>query len=127
MFSSSFRLCRNCTFPTDASDFEHATMFSDPNQISGLGGWGDPSKDLAVPNGAFSDFHVSYPSPHILRRNFTLQPFLPLSFLDVFPEPAKLANTSFTYDEIARLIAGYTGDFKGFQKYFEFTEVIYVL
>lgn len=108
---------------TDASDFERATMFKDFDHFSGLGGWGDPSKDFSVPDGAFADFYVSYPSPHILRRNFTVQPFLPLAFLDVFTEPAKLANTSFTYDEISYLVANYTGDFKGFQKYFEYPEV----
>ncbi|KAK7692790.1 hypothetical protein QCA50_004423 [Cerrena zonata] len=106
----------------DAGDFQHATIFEESDYLSGLGGWGDPSKDFSVPDGAFSDFNVAYPSPHILRRNFTLQPFLPFASLDVFPEPAKLANTSFTYAEISNLIANYTGDFKGFQKYFEFPE-----
>jgi hypothetical protein len=33
--------------------------------------------------------------------------------------PAELANTSFTKEEVSKMVEGFEGDFKGFQKYFE--------
>lgn len=98
-------------------------MFQESDPRSGLGGWGDPSTDYSVTDGAFTDFQLAYPSPHILRRNFTLQPFLDFASLEIFPEPAQMANESITITKISNLIANYTGDFKGFQKEFEATEV----
>ncbi|THH21568.1 hypothetical protein EW146_g41 [Bondarzewia mesenterica] len=105
----------------DAPNFLKSDFWKDNDTTSGLGGWGDPNNDYQVPDGAFSDFHLSYPSTHTLRRNFTLQPYLddPVEF---FKNPAKFANTSFTQKEISNLINGYTGDYKGFQAYFEFFE-----
>ena len=88
-----------------------------------MGGWGDPSKDFSVTDGAFSNFSLSYPSPHILRRNFTLQPyqtwanFGPLrSFVR---NPDKYINETFTPNKIDELINGYVGDFEGFVKDFQ--------
>lgn len=106
----------------DASDFEHGTIFQESDREIGLGGWGDPSKDFSVTDGAFYDFTLSYPSPHILRRNFTLQPYIGFGDQEIFTDPAKYANTSFTFSEMRKLTTGYEGDFKGFQKYFEATE-----
>ncbi|KAI0082073.1 Di-copper centre-containing protein [Panus rudis PR-1116 ss-1] len=106
----------------DAADVEHASIFRDPDSESGLGGFGDPSLDYTVTNGAFFDFMVAYPSPHILRRNFTLQPYLPFAGVPIFPEPEKTANTSFTKSEVHKMVNGFVGDFQGFQKYFEAPE-----
>ncbi|KAI0049390.1 Di-copper centre-containing protein [Auriscalpium vulgare] len=100
----------------DSADFFGATIFKDADPVSGLGGWGEPAHDFRVPDGGFHSMPLSYPSPHTVRRNFTLQPFTAVS---PFPEPLKLANTSFTPAEIRNLIAGNVGDFEGFHKDFE--------
>lgn len=102
----------------DAADFYGSAFFKDNSTVSGLGGWGDPSRDFEVPDGGFSKFHLSYPSAHILRRNFTLQPFLGINST-LFPNPALMANTTFTKAKVSAGIGGFNGDFKGFQEYFE--------
>ena len=85
-----------------------------------MGGWGDPNKDFSVTDGAFSDFMVAYPNPHILRRNFSIQPWSYLGDLNGFNTyPETYANTSFTPDVMDAMINGYVGDFVGFQADFE--------
>jgi tyrosinase len=108
----------------DSSDFYESPFWKDSNPESGLGGWGDPNADFSVPDGGFNEFHLSYPSPHILRRNFTLRPFasplLPPAF---FPDPQKEANASFSASAIEPVIETPAGDYKGFQAAFETFEV----
>ncbi|TFY74831.1 hypothetical protein EWM64_g9182 [Hericium alpestre] len=105
---------------TGASPYWNWTQ--DPDPASGLGGWGDPARDFAVPDGGFSNLHLSYPVPHTLRRNFTLQPFLALdtpAIAPFVPDPAMLANSTFTASEVEKMVGGFVGDFVGFQQYFE--------
>jgi len=103
----------------DAADLYGSTFFADDDPHSGLGGWGDPSHDFQVPTGGFSDFHVSYPSPHTLRRNFTLRPFESFKGVPLFSNSDLMANISFTKAEVDKMVGGFEGDFKGFQQYFE--------
>ena len=103
---------------SDAPDLYGSTFFKDQNPESGLGGWGDPAHDFEVPTGGFSNFHLSYPSSHILRRNFTLQPYLN-SDSPFFSDRDLMANTTFTQAEVRKMVEGFEGDYKGFQKYFE--------
>ncbi|THU85700.1 Di-copper centre-containing protein [Dendrothele bispora CBS 962.96] len=104
----------------DAADVYNSPLFTiDRNSSSGLGGWGDPSNDFQVPTGGFSDFHLSYPSPHIVRRNFTLQPWIDETDPGLFPTPATDANATFTQDEVDYMVNNFVGDFVGFQKYME--------
>jgi tyrosinase len=105
----------------DAADFYGSSFWADNSSTSGLGGWGDPARDYQVPLGGFSNLHLSYPSPHILRRNFTLQPWFAIAALvpEFIPDPSFMANVSFTNKEVKKMVNGFTGDFKGFQKYFE--------
>ncbi|KAJ7178099.1 Di-copper centre-containing protein [Mycena filopes] len=108
----------------DSANVHDSTLFKDSDPTSGLGGWGDPANDFRVPDGAFSnksEFRLTYPSPHTLRRNFTLQPFLnfPLpGFLTAAQEQID-GNATFTPAERDKLVNGFVGDFKGFQAYFE--------
>jgi len=98
----------------DAPNFYESSFWKDSDPVSGLGGWGDPNADFSVPDGGFSGFHLTYPSPHILRRNFTLLAFdLPIPF---FTEPLKEANSSFSAPAIESILEGSVGDFKGFQE-----------
>ena len=110
---------------TDSANFFSSAFFKDSDPKSGLGGWGDPTDDYEVPDGGFSEFHISYPAPHTLCRNFTLQPYLgpPASISPFLPNPAKYANASFTPEEVSKLVDGFVGDFKAFQAYFEAFEV----
>ena len=91
--------------------------------MSGIGGWSDSTKDFSVTDGAFNDFMVAYPNPHILRRSFSLQPWADLGDLNGFnPYPDMYANATFTPEMIDGLINGYVGDFVGFQADFEKTQ-----
>jgi len=90
--------------------------------VSGLGGWGDPATDYSVPDGGFSELHLSYPSPHILRRNFTLQPWKGDAFV-LITDSYKIANTSFTAAAVEAVLESPAGDFKYFQEALENAEV----
>ena len=102
---------------------QNSPLFLDHNPISGLGGWGDPSKDFQVQNGGFRHLEVVYPIPHIIRRNFTLQPFLPFAGVPLFPNASLYANESFTPGEVRKMVRWAPGDFVGFQAYMERTQV----
>jgi tyrosinase len=76
-----------------------------------------------VPDGGFHKLPLSYPTPHTVRRNFTL-----LSFDLPLPNPLntdklKMGNTSFTASVIDAILGTSAGDFKGFQKVLEAIEV----
>ncbi|KAF8259519.1 Di-copper centre-containing protein [Lactarius quietus] len=105
----------------DAPDFFESSFLKDSNPESGLGGWGDPNADFRVSDGGFSSFHLTYPSPHTLRRSFTLKPFrgIPPPVDVFFPNPQKEANSSFLAPEIEKLLETSAGDYKGFQAAFE--------
>ncbi|KAL7281743.1 hypothetical protein ACG7TL_005061 [Trametes sanguinea] len=108
----------------DAHDVEHSPLFEDTNPVSGLGGWGDPAHDIQVQTGGFRHLALAYPVPHGLRRNFTLQPFLPFASVPVFTAPAQYANVSFTPEKVRALVEWTPGDFVGFQFAMEFPEAI---
>nr|GAT58369.1 di-copper centre-containing protein [Mycena chlorophos] len=106
----------------DSKDVFDSPFFKDYDPESGLGGWGDPENDFSVPNGGFSNtssFKLVYPSPHTLRRNFTLQPFLGSPFLTNPAQQALYANATFTPAQYHKLVYDFVGDYKGFQTYFE--------
>ena len=109
----------------DAPDFYESSFWDDSDPQSGLGGWGVPDADFTVPDGGFSSLHLSYPSPHTLRRNFTLRPFgdFAAPFNMFFTQPLKEANSSFLAPEIEQLLETSAGDYKGFQEAFETFEV----
>ncbi|KAH8994114.1 Di-copper centre-containing protein [Lactarius hatsudake] len=99
----------------DAPNFFESSFWKDSNPESGLGGWGDPKADYSVPDGGFRKLHLSYPSPHIVRRNFTLRPFdIPLV---VFTDPSLEANTTFLAPAVEKILE--IPDYKGFQKALE--------
>ena len=103
----------------------------DPSHKSGLGGWGDPNNDFQITDGAFStDFVLSYPVPHRVRRNFTLQPFInaPLTTFDdgstaIDWDYKKMINTTFTRESQIKMVHKYIGDFAGFQAFMEGSNV----
>ncbi|KAJ6594303.1 Di-copper centre-containing protein [Mycena capillaripes] len=111
----------------DAANFYESAFFKDSDPKSGLGGWGDPSKQFRVLDGGFSassSLRLSYPVPHTLRRNFTLVP--PLE--SRFPVPGLVwnhtrpGNASFTKPVAESLTDGFVGDYKGFQARMEGVE-----
>ena len=109
---------------TDASNFYNSSIF-DPSLTSGFGGWGDPNDDIQVMTGAFSyDFIVSYPSPHRVRRNFTLQPWIgdDILYMDgstTYYNTSQVATDLFTPASQAAMVNGSIGDFTSFQAIFE--------
>ncbi|KIY53268.1 Di-copper centre-containing protein [Fistulina hepatica ATCC 64428] len=84
----------------DAANIEGSNMFTDSSP-SGLRGRGDPNNDYSLypGDGGFSNFYHYYPSPHVIRRNFTLYPFA----------------TEGKDSQVDRLINSHIGDFKSFQ------------
>jgi tyrosinase len=102
----------NFTYEPDAPDFFHSSVL-DNDPVSGLGGWGDPEDDNQITTGGFSrDFSVAYPSPHRVRRDFDLQPF-------VSRGDFTFINTTYSQTAINKLLTSYDGDFVGFQTFFE--------
>ena len=106
----------------DAPDFYESSFWKDSDPMSGLGGWGDPNADFSVPDGGFHKLPLSYPSPHTVRRNFTLLPY-DVAF-NLFTDPLKIGNSSFSASVIEALLATSVGDYKGFQTVLEGPEVI---
>ena len=103
----------------DAGDVKNSPLFLDSDPIIGLGGWGDPAKDIQVQDGAFRNLQLAYPVPHTLRRNFTLQPYVSLTDNPIFTDPTMDANVSFTPGEVQKIVDWTPGDFPGMQFYME--------
>ena len=91
-----------CLLFADAPDFFESSFWKDSNPQSGLGGWGDPNVDYSVPDGAFRKLQLSYPSPHIVRRNFTLRPF-DIPFV-VLTDPTLEANKRFLASAVEKIL-----------------------
>ncbi|KAI0745848.1 Di-copper centre-containing protein [Earliella scabrosa] len=106
----------------DAHDVEHSPILRDTDPVSGAGGWGDPAHDFQLQVGGFRTLEVAYPVPHVVRRNFTLQPFLPFAGVPLFPNASLYANESFTPGEVRKMVRWAPGDFVGFQAYMERTQ-----
>ena len=100
--------------------------FFDPSD-SGVGGWGDPENDYQINTGGFKDTIRVYPNPHHIRRNFSVFPFTNPDVTPPFgadpnapPRPVGLMiNTTMTKENVDGMVANFTGDFFGFQAYFE--------
>lgn len=119
-----YLLIKNSDGHVDAPNFYESSFWKDHDLKSGLGGWGDLNADFRVRDGGFQNLELAYPSPHILRRNFTLlafgSSFLPSMF---FTKPLKEANTSFTASAMKALLEDTAGDYGKFQTEFEAFEV----
>jgi hypothetical protein len=102
---------------TDAPDFYESSFWKDSNPQSGLGGWGNPAADYSISDGGFSKLQVSYPTPHIVRRNFTLRAF-DFPFL-VFDDPTLEVNETFLAPAVEKILE--ILDYKEFQKELEAT------
>jgi len=102
----------------DTADFYHATIFSD-STYDGLGSWGDPNNDFQISTGGLEGMRLAYPSPHDLRRNFTLYPYLPPGF--PIPsgvpalDPTLMLNTTFTWEVVNTTVNSTPGDYVTFQ------------
>jgi tyrosinase len=103
-------------------------MFDD-DEVCGLGGWGDPNDDIQITTGGFKDAVRVYPSPHRIRREYTLQPLANIP--NPFPNdplappinPAILINGSFSLANYNFTLNGFLGDLRGFQAYLEGPQV----
>ena len=124
LFFSLLRIFTISDWPhttVDAPDFFESSFWKDSDPVSGLGGWGDPNADFSVPDGGFDEFHLSYPSSHILRRNFTLYPFAVPEPL--FTDKQEEGNATFSVSVIEAALETSAGDYRGFQKSLEIPEV----
>lgn len=97
---------------SDTADVQHSPVF-DSHPEYGLGTWGDPTQDFSLQDGGFSDLSLSYPSAHILRRNFTIQPWVAINTPHLMKDPELYANTTFTQSEVRKIVDGFVGDFVG--------------
>ena len=102
------------------------------NSSSGVGGWGDPTNDYQISTGGLKDMVVAYPSPHRIRRNFTLYPYASLNIPPPFGDPSSappapadlMINTTMTQQNVDYILDNFEGDFAGFHAYFENTIVV---
>ncbi|KAG6873638.1 hypothetical protein C0995_013142 [Termitomyces sp. Mi166 len=99
---------------SEAQSFDKHVFFLlqwNPDPESGLGGWGNLNTDARVLNSAFlhtSRFQLSYPYPHTLTCNFTLQPFLDYPEAETWHVVCdKMANVSFSPQSIKKMINGW--------------------
>lgn len=112
----------------DSLETENSPMF-DGDATAGLGCWGDPNDDIQIMGGGFRDLVRAYPSPHRIRRSYTLQPLgnIPNPFPnDPLAPPIDasiLINGTFTRTNYDFLLNGFVGDLKGFQAYLEGPQV----
>jgi len=110
----------------DAHDFYNSNFF-DNSSSSGVGAWGDPANDYQISTGGLKDIVLAYPSPHHIRRNFTVLPFTLPNALNLFPgDPLApplpgdlMINTTFTKEDVDYMVDNFQGDFIGFQAYME--------
>ena len=101
----------------------------------GVGGWGDANNDFQINTGGFKDQLRVYPSPHYIRRNYSLYPFSNPDTLppwgnapDSPPRQTTLAiNGTMVKSNVDGLVANYTGDYFAFQAYFESINVSLML
>jgi tyrosinase len=113
------------SFRSDAHDMYNSPFFD--NSSCGVGGWGDPANDYQIFTGGFKDAIRAYPSPHHIRRNFTLYPFQNPNLGKLFPNdplappPPKdfMINSSMTKENINYTINSFEGDFIGLHAYTE--------
>ena len=98
----------------DSPDFYDSPFWNDSDPKSGLGGWGDPNADYGVPDGAFHTLPLSYPLPHVVRRNFSLTGPPP-------PGAAQPASTNtndpslFSASVVESVLETTPGDYRQFQ------------
>jgi tyrosinase len=65
---------------------------------------------------------LSYPSPHTVRRNFTLQPYKDVT-VPLVTDPQKIGNSSFAAAVVEVVLGTSAGEYKGFQTALEAPEV----
>lgn len=103
----------------DAQDVSRSPLF-DEDPVTGLGGFGDPTDNNFVKTGGFAKtFRVSYPEPNPLRRLYTIQPYANHTPSPLFPEPTRLANSTFTYEKVAEALTCGAGDYSCLQTHVE--------
>jgi len=110
---------------SDAPDMYNSPFFDD--SPSGVGGWGDPKNDYQINTGGFKDLIVAYPTPHRIRRNYTLYPFrnpgagrlFPNDPLAPPPPTDLMINASMTKRNYEYTVNNFTGNFIGFHSYTE--------
>ncbi|KAF9648026.1 Di-copper centre-containing protein [Thelephora ganbajun] len=102
----------------DAHDVYNASIWDD--SPSGLGRWGDPANDYQIYSGGFKDQIRAYPSPHHIRRNYSLFPFANSAFSGFMLNVTSfMPNSTMTRENVVHMVGGFDGDFIGFHSYFE--------
>jgi tyrosinase len=99
----------------DAPNFYESSFWKDFDPKSGLGGWGDPNADYRVPDGGFHTLPLSYPSPHTVRRNFTLVLPPAPGASSPSPGPGTDNSASISASVIEAILNISPGDYKQFQ------------
>lgn len=106
----------------DTEDFNHSYLLNNSDPNIGFGNFGDKERQHAVIDGAFANFSLAYPYPHVLRRQFFPYPWFDLT-PPLFLNPKINVTEVITFSEIHKTITGFRGDFRGFQTYFERMQV----
>ncbi|KAG8688177.1 hypothetical protein FRC09_013063 [Ceratobasidium sp. 395] len=101
-------------FTKDAADFSKSPIF-EANTTYGLGTWGAAANDWVIKDGAWAKTIRAYPVPHIIRRQWTPQPFRTnYIFPFEYPLKDKFANETASPAAVQTLIDSFEGDFDSF-------------
>ncbi|QRV75681.1 tyrosinase [Ceratobasidium sp. AG-Ba] len=99
----------NWAWEKDTKNFEKSSIW-DKDPKYGLGGFGDPNDDYTVKTGGL-DMTFAYPIPHKLRRRYSPYPFAG----GPFPLPNVSAASTFTPEEVRKVLDTQSGNFTAFQ------------
>jgi len=116
----------------DAADFYNSDFWD--TSSNGVGGWGDPNNDFQIYDGGFKDVVRVYPSPHHIRRNYSLFPMsnprlIPPWGFDPLAPPLNasyMINTTMTKENVDYVTSNYEGNYMAFQGYFESTSGVHL-
>ncbi|KAG8745121.1 hypothetical protein FRC10_008732 [Ceratobasidium sp. 414] len=98
----------------DAADFSKSPIF-DADPVYGIGTWGKKENDWHITDGAFNESVRAYPVPHIIRRQWTPQPFgVNLIFPFEYPDKKLFANETATHKNMQHMIDNFRGDSDAF-------------
>ncbi|GJJ15377.1 hypothetical protein Clacol_009653 [Clathrus columnatus] len=102
----------------DSDDLGHSYLLTNSDPNIGFGNFGDEAHQQEVIDGALANFSLSYPYPHLLRREYFPYPWKNLT-PPWFTDPTLKVKDVISIDGISETINGFRGDFREFQTHFE--------
>ncbi|TFK96434.1 hypothetical protein BDV98DRAFT_536582 [Pterulicium gracile] len=108
----------------DAADGVQESSVFGSNSQAGMGSLGQASNNFVVTDGAWVSQTLAYPSPHTIKRNFTVTPYREGQMAPPYlvTKPNANVNRLVARGEVNRVVNDYRGDFVGFYNKFDEVE-----